>query len=132
MTSLHVIFGLEPPPIKNPDYAYVSRFSLSSNITPRILTKSLGIEQLSSNCMLEIYSNSVLRLDKILISLVVLSFCFTKLQVVQWFKSCKDVFFVSFSSNIHWPWLYQYQFLSSFLFMPWLKGRKVVVTQCPR
>ena len=65
---------------------------MSSNITPRILTKSLGIgkEQLSSVCMLEIILDLTLRLDKISITLVLLPFSFRKLQVIQRFKSCKN------------------------------------------
>ena len=40
--------------------------------------------------MLEIILDSMLRLDKISITLVILSFSFRKLQVIQCFKSYKN------------------------------------------
>ena len=40
--------------------------------------------------MIEIILDSMLRLDKISITLVLLSFSFRKLQVSQCFKSCKN------------------------------------------
>ena len=50
----------------------------------------IGKEQLSSICMIEIILDSIFRLDKISITLVILSFSFKKLQVIQFYKSSKN------------------------------------------
>ena len=46
MTSLHVIFGLAPPPIKNPGYAYVQCFLSRFVCGQLLLEKSID----SSKC----------------------------------------------------------------------------------
>ena len=63
-----------------------SRFSLSSNITPRLLANSLDIgkEQQSSIFESEIILSSTVLLGKTFVILILLSFSFIKLQVMHW------------------------------------------------
>ena len=63
---------------------------MSSNSTRRLLTKGLGVEQLPLICISEIIMDSASQLDTTLITMILRTFSFRTLQVIQCFKCSKN------------------------------------------